>query len=92
MLDFSFTEEQDLLRKTLRDFSLKELLPNYGYWDKHEEYPYEPIKKILELVNPYGDDWRMAAKSDDVIMAGIVAEEVAARSRWDTSCVTPPPS
>ena len=86
MLDFSFTEEQDLLRKTLRDFSLKELLPNYSYWDKHEEYPYEPIKKILELVNPYGDDWRMAAKSDDVIMAGIIAEEVA---RGDFNCVLP---
>jgi cyclohexanecarboxyl-CoA dehydrogenase len=86
MLDFSFTEEQDLLRKTLREFSLKELLPNYSYWDKHEEYPYEPIKKILKLVNPYGDDWRTAAESDDVIMAGIIAEEIA---RGDFNCVLP---
>jgi len=86
MLDFSFTEEQELFRKTLRDFSLKELLPNYGYWDKHEEYPYEPIKKILEIVNPYGSDWREAAKSNDLIIAGIVAEEVA---RGDFNCVLP---
>ena len=86
MLDFSFTEEQELLRKTLRNFSLKELLPNYGYWDEHEEYPYEPIKKILKIVNPYGRDWRQAAESEDLIIPGIVAEEVG---RGDFNCVLP---
>jgi cyclohexanecarboxyl-CoA dehydrogenase len=86
MLDFSFTDEQELLRTTLREFSLKELLPKYGYWDKHEKYPYEPIKKILEIANPYGDDWRSAQKSKDVITAGIIAEEVA---RGDFNCVLP---
>ena len=86
MLDFSFTEEQDLLRKTLRDFSLKELLPKYGYWDKHEEYPRESIMKVLEIVNPYGEDWRAATESEDLIMPGIVAEEVA---RGDFNCVLP---
>ena len=86
MLDFSFTDEQNQLRKTLREFSLKELLPNYAYWDKHEEYPYEPIKKVLEIVNPFGDDWRAAAESDDLIMPGIIAEEVA---RGDFNCVLP---
>jgi cyclohexanecarboxyl-CoA dehydrogenase len=86
MLDFSFTDEQGMLRKTLRDFSLKELLPLYGYWDKHEEYPYELIKKILMIANPYGDDWRKAAETRDVITAGIIAEEVA---RGDFNCVLP---
>ena len=86
MLDFSFTEEQELFRKTLRDFSLKVLLPKYGYWDKNEEYPHEPIKKVLEIANPYGDDWRSASESNDLIMAGIIAEEVA---RGDFNCVLP---
>jgi cyclohexanecarboxyl-CoA dehydrogenase len=86
MLDFSFTDEQELLRKTLRDFSLKHLLSNYGYWDRHEEYPYEPIRKILEIVNPYGSDWREAAMKKDLIIPGIIAEEVA---RGDFNCVLP---
>jgi cyclohexanecarboxyl-CoA dehydrogenase len=86
MLDFSFTDEQDLLRKTLREFSLKELLPRYGYWDKKEEYPYEPIREILRIVNPYGSNWREAASTKDLIIPGIVAEEVA---RGDFNCVLP---
>ncbi|UCD57996.1 MAG: acyl-CoA dehydrogenase family protein [Candidatus Hydrogenedentota bacterium] len=86
MLDFSFTDEQDLLRKTLREFSLKELLPRYGYWDKNEEYPYEPIREILRIVNPYGSNWREAASTKDLIIPGIVAEEVA---RGDFNCVLP---
>ncbi|MBI5117243.1 acyl-CoA dehydrogenase family protein [Candidatus Poribacteria bacterium] len=86
MLDFSFTDEQGLLRKTLREFSLKELLPKYGYWDKREEYPYEPIKQILRIVNPYGSDWRQAANSTDLVIPGIIAEEIA---RGDFNCVLP---
>lgn len=86
MLDFSFTDEQELLRKTLREFALKELLPKYSYWDRKEEYPYEPIKRILEIVNPFGADWREATKTRDLIIPGIVAEEIA---RGDFNCVLP---
>lgn len=86
MLDFSFTEEQELFRQTLREFSLKELLPHYGDWDKSGQYPKKSIKRILELVNPYGTDWREAAKSADLMMAGIVAEEIG---RGDFNCVLP---
>jgi cyclohexanecarboxyl-CoA dehydrogenase len=86
MLDFSFTPEQELFRRMLREFSLKKLLPSYGRWDKAGEYPAQPIREILALVNPYGTDWRKAAANPDFITAGIIAEEVA---RGDFNCVLP---
>jgi len=86
MLDFSFTEEQELLRKMLRQFSLNELLPHYGCWDKTRQYPHEQIRKTLALVNPYGNNWRKAAEHPDLIAAGIVAEEIG---RGDFNCVLP---
>jgi len=43
MLDFSFTEEEKMFRKTLREFALRELLPLYGHWDRVAEYPREQI-------------------------------------------------
>jgi cyclohexanecarboxyl-CoA dehydrogenase len=86
MLDFSFTDEQELFRKTLREFSLRELLPHYRYWDAHEQYPSDLIKKILNLVNPFGADWREAARASDLITPGIIAEEVA---HGDFNCVLP---
>jgi len=30
LLDFSFTEEQEMIRKMVRDFSRKELAPGYA--------------------------------------------------------------
>ncbi len=38
MLDFSFTPEQEQLRRTLRAFALKELLPHYGRGDRERRH------------------------------------------------------
>ena len=79
MLDFSFTPEQEQLRRTLRAFALKELLPHYGRWDRERRYPKDQIKKICRLV------WADVSADDmDLISAGILAEEVA---RGDFNCV-----
>ena len=79
MLDFSFTPEQEQLRRTLRAFALKELLPHYGRGDRERRYPKEQIKKICRLV------WADTPPDEmDLISAGIVAEEVA---RGDFNCV-----
>jgi alkylation response protein AidB-like acyl-CoA dehydrogenase len=50
MLDFSFTPQQEQLRRTLREFALKELLPHYGRWDREGQYPREQVRKICRLV------------------------------------------
>jgi cyclohexanecarboxyl-CoA dehydrogenase len=81
MLDFSFTEEQNMFRNTLREFALRELLPNYGHWDRLPEYPKEEIKKICQLVVT-----DLPPEEHTVIHAGIIAEEIA---RGDFNCVLP---
>jgi cyclohexanecarboxyl-CoA dehydrogenase len=81
MLDFSFTEEQNMFRRMLREFALRELLPNYGHWDRLPEYPKEEIKKICQLVVT-----DLPPEEHTVIHAGIIAEEIA---RGDFNCVLP---
>ncbi|OUM91136.1 MAG: cyclohexanecarboxyl-CoA dehydrogenase [Bacillus thermozeamaize] len=77
MLNFAFTEEQEQLRKTLREFAQKELLPNYTKWDREKTFPLETWKKMgqlgltgLRVHSEYG------GIGADCITTGIAAEEV----------------
>ncbi len=77
-MSFKLTEEQEMLVKTVRDFAQKELKPKAAYWDEHEEYPYENVKKLVELgltgitLPPeYGGEGR------PLIDALLVVEEIA---------------
>lgn len=81
MIDFAFTPEQEALRETLRRFALSDLLPRYTHGDRRGEYPREQIKRIIALI---GEE--AASREDNLIYAGIVAEEVA---RGDFNCVLP---
>ncbi len=74
MIDFAFTPEQDAFRDMLRRFALSELLPLYGRGDRRGDYPREQIKRIIALIGDEAD-----SREDNLIYAGIVAEEVA---RW----------
>ncbi|MBI4596302.1 MAG: acyl-CoA dehydrogenase family protein [Candidatus Tectomicrobia bacterium] len=49
MIDFSFSSEQELIRDTAHRFAQKELLPKYGYWDKHNEFPAHLVAKMADL-------------------------------------------
>lgn len=40
-MDFSWTKEQEILRKTVREFATKKLLPNLSEWDKNHNFPYK---------------------------------------------------
>jgi len=48
-MDFAFTEEQELLRKTVRDFATNEIAPVAGELDKAESFSYELTQKMSEL-------------------------------------------
>ena len=49
-MDFSFTEEQNILIKSVHDFMTKECPPEYvKELDEKEEYPYELYKKMADL-------------------------------------------
>ena len=83
-LDFAFSEEQELFRRTCRQFAEKELLPKYAYWDKSDEFPWEISRKMgevgltgLRVPEEYG------GADADYVTVGIAAEEC---SRGDINC------
>lgn len=49
MIEFSFTEEQNLLRETVRDFVNNEIKPIAKKIDEEEKIPKDLIKKIADL-------------------------------------------
>jgi alkylation response protein AidB-like acyl-CoA dehydrogenase len=48
-LDFSLSEEQQLLKKTVRDFAEAELGPHSREWDEKQEFPREVFTKLGDL-------------------------------------------
>jgi len=81
---FEFSEEQNLTRKSVYDFAKKELAPKASYWDAHEEFPWDTVRKMAEIGLT---GLRLPASYEgaeaDLITLGIALEEVA---RFDHSC------
>jgi alkylation response protein AidB-like acyl-CoA dehydrogenase len=48
-MDFQLTEEQALLRKTVRDFAEAEIAPHSREWDERQEFPRELFGRLGEL-------------------------------------------
>jgi len=48
-MDFNFSQEQELLRKTVREFVEAEIAPNAAGWDREDTCPLEVFKKMGEL-------------------------------------------
>jgi len=48
-MDFEFSEEQLEMRRTLRDFAEKEILPHAAEWDEKKIFPREAITALGEL-------------------------------------------
>ncbi len=48
-MDFQFNHEQQDLRKTVREFSEKEIAPNVMKWDEDSHFPLETIKELGRL-------------------------------------------
>jgi hypothetical protein len=49
MVDFELSEEQRLLRKTVRDFAEAELAPHTREWDEKQEFPRAVFARLGEL-------------------------------------------
>lgn len=49
MMDFSFTEEQNILRQTVRKFVDNEILPYIKEWDEKGEFDPRILKRLAEL-------------------------------------------
>jgi alkylation response protein AidB-like acyl-CoA dehydrogenase len=48
-VNFSLTEEQQLLRKSVREFAERELRPHVMEWDEAQHFPLDLLPKLAEL-------------------------------------------
>jgi alkylation response protein AidB-like acyl-CoA dehydrogenase len=48
-VEFELTEEQQLLRKTVREFAEKEIAPHVMEWDEKQIFPRDMLNKLAEL-------------------------------------------
>ena len=49
LVDFSLTDEQQQLRRTVREFAESEIAPHVMEWDEASQFPSEIIPKLAEL-------------------------------------------
>src|SRR5690625_944904 len=48
-MNFEFTEEQKMLRKTVRDFVDKEIMPHIAKWDREGKFDSSIMTKLADL-------------------------------------------
>ena len=48
-MDFSLTDQQKLIRDTVRQFMEAEVRPNVKEWERTERYPVEAVRKLAEM-------------------------------------------
>ena len=48
-MDFTFTEDQEMTRRMVREFAENEIAPKVRHYDDTQEFPFEIMKKLGEL-------------------------------------------
>ena len=48
-MDFRLTPEQERLRATVREVAEREFAPRAAHWDRTEEYPWDNVKRLVDL-------------------------------------------
>ncbi len=86
-MDFSWTDEQEIWRKTVRDFAQKKIKPRVREIDTNKKIPKEIIKEMgkLGLLAPTASQ-KYGGSGVDWTMASIAAEELG---RADISLAVP---
>lgn len=81
-LDFGFSEEQELFRRTVREFAKKEIAPKVREFERKGAFPWEVYRKMgqagllgLRLPKQYG------GQEADAVTMGVLVEEIA-RAGW----------
>jgi len=87
MMDFDLTEEQRLVRKTVREFAEAEILPYVEQYEREERYPTELVAKLpaLGLMGPMIPE-EYGGSFSDVLTYGVICEELA-RVDWVVASV-----
>ena len=87
MADFDLTEEQRMVRQTVREFAEAEILPYVEDYERQGKYPVELIEKLppLGLMGPMIPE-EYGGSSSDYITYGIINEDLA-RCDWVVASV-----
>lgn len=87
MADFDLSDEQREVRRTVREFAEREILPHVETYEKEERYPVELIAKLPEmgLLGPMIPE-EYGGSFSDVVTYGIICEEIA-RVDWVVASV-----
>jgi acyl-CoA dehydrogenase len=77
-LSFELTEEQRMLQEMAHDFAVNELIPAAEHYDRTSEFPWEIVKKAMEvgLINTNIPE-EYGGSGLNVLEEGIVGEELA---------------
>jgi cyclohexanecarboxyl-CoA dehydrogenase len=76
-MDFTFSDEQVLLRHVLRDFARAELAPHYMKWDRSGEFPRALWRRMGELgITGARVPLEHGGSALDAVSTGIAAEEI----------------
>jgi len=87
MADFDLTPEQQQVRRAVREFAEKEILPHVERHEREERYPLELIRKLVPLgyFAPLIPE-RYGGSFSDFMTYGIICEELA-RVDWVVASV-----
>ena len=44
---FTLTEDQQQLRREIRDFAAREIAPNVSRWDEASEFPHDVVRQLV---------------------------------------------
>ncbi|MFP4034315.1 MAG: glutaryl-CoA dehydrogenase Acd [Desulfovermiculus sp.] len=78
-MDFSWTKEQEMLRKSVREFATKKLVPNLSEWDQEHHFPYEEALKPMGELGFFGTvvPEEYGGEGMGFVASMIVTEEIA---------------
>ena len=87
MADFDLTEDQRLVRRVVREFAEKEILPHVEAHEREARYPLELIRKLVPLgyMAPMIPE-KYGGSFTDVVTYGLICEELA-RVDWVVASV-----
>jgi alkylation response protein AidB-like acyl-CoA dehydrogenase len=87
MADFDLTEDQRLVRRAVREFAEKEILPHVEAHEREARYPLELIQKLVPLgyMAPMIPE-KYGGSFSDVVTYGLICEELA-RVDWVVASV-----
>jgi len=87
MADFDLSEEQRLVRQTVREFAEREIAPHVERYEREERYPLELIQKLVPMgfIAPMIPE-EFGGSFSDVVTYGVVCEELA-RVDWVVASV-----